>query len=454
MKTKLLYYSDLLRTSFWFLPSMMVVGSIVLALGMIQLDQRMPGRADAEWFLVYNGGAEGARSVLSTIAGSMITVAGVVFSITIVALTLASSQFGPRLLRNFIRDRSNQFVLGTFIAAYLYCLLVLRTIRGGDENGFVPGISVIVGVLLAVAGLAVLIYFIHHVAIAIQADTVVMHVSHELHRTIDRLFPEELGKSIDRDRPQNDACLPDFDRQAATVHIAESGYIVAIDSEQLLGAAGTHQVVLKLLCRPGHFMILGDPLCKVVPEAAASEELESEIREAVQLGSERTALQDVEFCVDQLVEVAVRALSPGVNDPFTAITCIDRLGSALCRIVEREIPSPYRHDDDKRLRVIAYPVTPGNLLDAAFNQIRQYGGSSPAILIRLLENLRAIALRTTRDEDLEAVARHAESVLHAAKGITDPGDCKAIHERYESTLAALGRDGETPAAAVMLCAKD
>ncbi len=157
---------------------------------------------------IYTRGPDGARAVLSTIAGSMITVAGVVFSVTIVALSLASNQFGPRLLRNFMRDRGNQIVLGTFVATYLYCLLVMRTVQGMDGSQFVPHLSVTVAILMAVASLGVLIYFIHHVAVSIQAPELIANVAHELHEAIDRLFPEELGYAPRKRRTSKPTSFP------------------------------------------------------------------------------------------------------------------------------------------------------------------------------------------------------------------------------------------------------
>ena len=176
MRAQLLKYWDRIRSSFWFLPSLMACGAVALALATVALD----GSVTDDWLQtlawVYTGGAEGASAVLETIAGSMITIAGVVFSLTLVALSLASSQFGPRLLRNFMRDTANQVVLGTFVATFLYCLLVLRTIRRADEVAFVPHLSVTLGVLFAIASLGVLIYFIHHVSVSIQADEIIARV--------------------------------------------------------------------------------------------------------------------------------------------------------------------------------------------------------------------------------------------------------------------------------------
>jgi uncharacterized membrane protein len=191
MKTKLLKLWDSLRATFWLVPTLMAIMAIGLSFAMVALDEAVGNRVLEKVGWVWAGGPEGARGLLSTVAGSMITVAGVVFSITIVALSLASSQYGPRLLRNFVRDKGNQIVLGSFIATFVYCLLVLRTVRGDDGAHFVPAIAITLGMVLTLASLGVLIYFIHHVSISIQAATIIGLVSHELNEVIERLFPEK-----------------------------------------------------------------------------------------------------------------------------------------------------------------------------------------------------------------------------------------------------------------------
>jgi uncharacterized membrane protein len=379
--------------------------------------------------------------MLSAIAGSMVTVAGTVFSITTVALSLASGQFGPRLLRNFIRDRSNQFVLGTFTATFLYCLLVLRTVRGTDDGSFVPGVSVTVGLVLAIIDLGVLIYFIHHVAISIQADRVISVVGRELHETILRLWPEELGSESNRSRQASDA--PGTVKKL-TVAATSSGYVDAVDDPALMHIAVEGDLVVTLLRRPGQFVVKGSPLAEVAGPAELDEEIGDKINGVVTIASNRTPFQDVEFAVDQLVEIAVRALSPGINDPFTAMTCVDRLGEGLCRLARRTVPSPYRYDEHRKLRVIAHPADFAGVVDAAFNQIRQYGHSSAAVLIRLLETLAVIANHTGREGDREALARHAELIYRAAAvGIPEESDRRDVEQRYELVHAALDR----PAAA-------
>jgi uncharacterized membrane protein len=365
----------------------------------------------------------------------MITIAGVVFSLTLLTLSLASTQFGPRLLRNFMRDLANQAVLGSFVATFLYCLLVLRTIRHGDEGAFVPHLSITVGVLLAVASIGVLIFFVHHVSSSIQVDQVIAGVFEELKVAIDRLFPDRLGEEDERPL----ARLPErFEREAQEVRADADGYLQVIDGDRLLSLAGTRDLVVRLEHRPGHYLLARGVLARVLAPAPLDDELERELREAFVLGPQRTPTQDVEFSVDQLVEIAVRALSPGVNDPFTAIRCVDRLGSALCRLAERAIPSPYRHDREGHLRVVAFPTAFRDLLAASFDQIRQYGRSSAAVTVRLLEVIAAIADCARRRDDLAALRQHAMMIERGSRdGLPEESDRADVAARYQEASRRL-----------------
>lgn len=430
------YYWESLRTSYWFIPALLGIAAIGLSIITVAIDHAV--REQGVWKdWTYTGGPEGARAVLATIAGSMITVAGTVFSITIVALSLASAQFGPRLLRNFIRDRRNQVVLGTFTATFLYCLLILRTVRGLDHQQFVPSVSVTTGILLAITNLGILIYFIHHVAISIQATSVIKSVSEELTETIDRLWPEEMGEG------SSEVCeLPSsFQQDEAVAILAKgSGYVDAIQDSLLIRVAKKHSLVIRLAHRPGHFVVEGAALAWAWPPDRCSDELAKELHQAFVLANHRTPYQDVEFAIDQLVEIAVRALSPGVNDPFTALNCLDRLGEALCRLARRTAPASMRFDDEEQLRVITNPARFPAVTNAAFNQIRQYGSGSAAVLICLMETIGGVAGHCRRAEDLQAIARHAELVVRAARrSLAEEADLADLLERYDNVQREIAR---------------
>jgi uncharacterized membrane protein len=371
----------------------------------------------------------------------MITVTALVFSITIVALSFASSQLGPRLLVSFMRDTGNQVVLGTFVATFLFCVLVLRTIQSDPPTVFVPHLSVTVAVALSIASLGILVYFIDHVAVGIQADTVIAAVARDLEEAIDHLFPEKLGHGPAASG-RSDADLPgDFDRQARPVSATDSGYIRAVDTEELMRVAVEHDLLLRLLYRPGHFVVEGRAVALVWPGAHADEAVARSIARVFVLGDRRTLEQDVEFAVGQMVEVALRALSPGINDPFTALTCVDRLGAALCRLGERTIPSRYRHDERGVLRVVTGEVSFDGVVDAAFDQIRQAARTNVAVTLRLLEVIEVVLQGAQREEDREALLRQATMIWRGADGaMAEPEDRAAVADRYRRLGQASSRD--------------
>jgi len=428
-------YWNRVRSSFWFVPAVMAGVAVASAFVSVTVDERM-----TEWLALnlgwtFTGGAEGASAVLGIVAGSMITVAGVVFSMTLVVLSLASAQLGPRLLRSFMRDTSTQVVLGTFIATFLYCLLVLRTIRRAEEVTFVPHLSVTVGVLLAVASVGVLIFFIHHVCVAIQANEIAARVAKELIERIDHLFPKHIGPGAQGilTEPPDAGFLEAFNQEARPVAAAGDGYLQFMDGEDLLALAVDEDLVLRLEQKPGDYVVAGCPVALVWPGSRVTDRLTSQIQSLFVLGHQRTSDQDIEFAVNQLVEIAVRALSPGLNDPFTAITCVDYLGAAFSRLATRDMPSPYRHDRQKQLRVIAPTTTFPAVMDAAFNQIRQYGRTSAAVTIRLLETIAVVAVFVHQPEDRAALLRHAEMIARGAReGLPEGEDRRAVEERYQA----------------------
>ena len=423
------------RSSFWFIPAVMAGVAMALAFVSVSVDDPI-----TEWLALklgwtFTGGAKGASAVMGIVAGSMITVAGVVFSMTLVALSLASSQLGPRLLRSFMRDSTTQVVLGTFIATFLYCLIVLRAIRHAEEVTFVPHLSVTLGVLLAVMSVGVFIYFIHHVSVSIQANEIAARIGKELIEAIDRLFPGQIGRKAPRisTEPPNAGFFEAFDKEARPVGAEADGYLQFIDAEALLALAMEEDLVVRLERRPGNYVVASCPLAMIWPGSRVTDRLTDHVNSLFVLGHQRTSDQDIEFGVNQLVETAVRALSPGLNDPFTAMTCVDHLGSALCRLVSRDMPSPYRHDRQKQLRIIAPADTFPEIMDAAFNQIRQYGRSSAAVTIRQLEMIAVVAGFAHRPEDRATLLRHAEMIARgASEGLPEAADRLAVEERFQA----------------------
>jgi uncharacterized membrane protein len=440
MRVQVFKTLDRIRSSFWFLPAAMASAAMVLAFATVALETPVTDWLRLNWGLTFTGGAEGASSLLGAIAGSMITIAGVVFSMTLVALSLASSQLGPRLLRSFMRDTTTQMVLGTFVATFLYCLLVLRTIRRAEETLFVPHLSVTLGVLLAVVSVGVLIYFIHHVSMSIQANEIVARVGKELIEEIEVLFPENIGRGAPRipAEPPNADFLDRFEREARPIGSTGDGYLQFIDGDALMALAMQEDVVIRVERRPGHYVVATRPLALVWPGNRVTDQLMDRVNCAFALGNQRTSGQDIEFAVNQLVEIAIRALSPGVNDPFTAMTCVDRLGSALCRLAQQDVPSPFRYDTQDQLRVITSVFTFPDVTDAAFNQIRQYGRTSTAVTIRLLETIVEVAGSVHRSEDRVALLRHAKMIARGAGGgLPEDEDRQEVEKRFQSANRLL-----------------
>lgn len=440
MKALLLKYWEQVRSSFWFLPSIMGTAAVALAFSTVALDETVTERWLKSLGWVYSGGAEGASAVLQTIAGSMITIAGVVFSMTLVALSLASSQFGPRLLRNFMRDSINQVVLGTFVATFLYCLLVLRTIRYTEERVFVPHLSVTLGVVFALVSLWVLIYFIHHVSISIHADEIVARVGDDLIDGIERLFPHRLGdagsshESASGDPPPPEA----FEREARAIPAAGDGYLQIVDTDALVALATETDTVLRIERRPGRYLVMGSPLAMVWPGNRVTGEYVKRVNALFVRGTQRTPAQDVEFSIHQLVEIAVRAMSPGINDPFTAMACVDRLGSGLSRLARREMPSRHRLDARRQLRLTAPAVTFPELVDAAFHQIRQYSRTSAAVTIRLLDTIALVAGAVMREPDRVSLLQHADMIIRGAReALPEAEDRRVAEARHEIARRAL-----------------
>ncbi len=423
----------------------MTMVGLLLALLTPWLDQRLADWTDAErqWF---HASAESAQATLSWISTTLITVACVVLSMTVVALTQTTSQFGSRLLRNFMTTNATQMALGTIFASVVYCLLVQKSVD--IENGFVPHVSVIIGMAAAIASLGMVFFFIHSVAESIQAQNVVEHVGAELDEAIEAIYPQSIGE-----RPEAgdfDGTLPD-DVKAAVANLGEDfaviksrheGYLLAVDADALMHAVKASDTVVRVLVRPGDFVIRRQPLAQLwrATDQDQIDKLDVAINAACVAGQLRTPRQDIECAVNELVEVAVRALSPGINDPFTAITCIDRFSASLSRLAGREIPHAIRCDEDQKIRVIAEARSFAAVADAAFNQIRQAAQGLPAVGLRLLECLVVIAGSVRRLEDHKAIRRHAEMVQRSCLSHFDEVlDRQDAQQRYDRVLAALNQ---------------
>ena len=429
---------EVLRTSLWFVPSLEVVAAIGLFIGTLAADRAayrgefgLPG-----W--VISGSADAARQILTTIAAAIITVVGVVFSIILVTLTLASTQFGPRMLRNFIRDRGTQLTLGTFVATFVYAVLVLAAIGTGSHGDFVPHISVTVTLGLTVIDLAVLIYFIHHTAISIQLPQVIASIAADLADAI-----REQGGGPKRTGPENGPTTVELlnrtEADGAVLLAPVSGYVQFIKQQNLVRLATQADAVINLDHRPGHFIVRGHRFATVWPPEAAPL-VRQALGRAHIVGPYRTLSQDVSFGIDQLVEIALRALSAAVNDTFTALTCIDWLGENLCKIVAQWHPARVHRDERGFIRVIAAEPSYDRLVQRSFEKLRQSSMGQPAVMIRLLDALARIMAETTTEGQRRVLLEQAQMINRACeRSVPEAGDRADIQRRYEGVLTVEAR---------------
>jgi len=424
MKARIRQWAGRLAESFWLLPATMVFSGIGLALVLLAVDRSgvLPQSLTGSSWL-YNGGGTGARTLLGAIVSSTIGVAGTVFSITIAALSLAAGQMGPRLLRNFTRDRGNQFTLGAFLGTFSYTLMVLRSVRTQQEGAFTPHLSLSVGMLMAFGCVGTLVYFVGHMASRINVDTVIKLVSEDVTEAFDAMVAD--GENLPR---------PDDEmwRQASVVTDSRHGYLQQLDEEGLAAWAAKEGTALRLLVRRGDYLSPGAPVALMtVPVEGAADA----IRDASALGATRGSRGDPEQTVRQLVEVAVRALSPGINDPHTAMSVIDRLGAALCSLSGKTLPNGV-HAPDGALALVVPNVSYESLCDVMFHMIRQNAGGHTAVLIKLIDVFTVVVATEPDTERHDVIGRHAAHVaVDATRTVGNLEDRAEVQGRMVRFLA-------------------
>jgi uncharacterized membrane protein len=425
--------SEVLRTNLWLMPAILVAVAAILFGCTYALDRAAYNGVFATPSWMISGSADVARTVLTAIAAAVITVIGVVFSIVIVALTLTSTQFGPRMLRNFIRDRGTQLTLGTFVATFVYSVLTLGSVGQGGHGNFVPHISVTVTLVLMVADLAVLIYFLHHIAVQIQLPQVIASIANDLQEAIELQVSSDMTAA---EAELGEVVLASMTGPGGIVAAPRSGYLQYIEHRRLIAGATAADAVVHVLYRPGHFIVQGHPYVRVWPPEAAGL-VADELAGAHVIGPYRTLAQDVSFGMDQLVEICIRALSPAVNDTFTALTCIDWIGDSLYKVTGRWQPTRVYRDPVGKVRVVATETTYARLVSRGFEKVRQAGRGMPAVLIRQLDALTRIMQRTTTDPDRQVLLDQAAMIHRLAEASVDePCDRADIGRAYQAVLAA------------------
>ena len=434
---------DKLREKFWFLPAVLCTAAAAMAWLLIQIDEARDGEPTPsvlDW-LVYEVGESGSRDILVVIATSSLAVAGTTFSITMAVLALTSSSYGPRLVRNFMADAGNQLVLGVYVATFLYSLLVLRSIRAFGDPGdpeaevFVPHLAVNAAVLLAVLNVVVLIYFIHHISSSIQISAIASRVRDDFHRTVELLYPDEIGHDLDDVDAE-----PRDDIEGEPVCADRTGYVQQVREDALIDLASACDVVIALRVRPGSHVIDEQVVAVVAPVDRLDDALARSVRDAVVVSRSRSPHQDVEFAVQQLAELAVRALSPGTNDPYTARNALDDLASGFALLAARAVPSAERFDDSGQLRVHAPAVDVSDLVSQVMDAMRWYAIDHPGVILATLELVERVgeraARRRVRARLLAEVDRLATAVDRA--GWQDH-DVEVFRARADAVARGLAR---------------
>jgi len=423
------------HSSLWFIPALFVLSAAVMSAVALKVDAELGAVGASGWWL-FTGSASGARTVLSVIAGSLITVIAVAFSVTIIAIQQASTQFTPRVLRNFTRDRGNQIVLGTYIATFAYSLLVLRRVReaSADGEGFVPSVAISTAMLLALVSLALLVYFIHHISESLQVSSLLSSIRRELDRELIRMFPATLGQ--DEGEPADfDASLAEWAAERvgheATAVCDDEGYLRRIDEEELTAVVADGTRFVSIDVQIGQYVRPGDVLVRAWSDQPLGDDFTERARGAFQLDRNRSLQQDPLFGIRQIVDIGVKALSPGINDPTTAEQALDQLGGALTVLASRSMPSPMRVLANSA-RVLFRTPTFADYVDASFAQIRRAARSNLHVSQYLINILRMLLVQSS--------SSRASSLRHQIEEVMVGFDGEGLTDSERGALSrCLGR---------------
>jgi uncharacterized membrane protein len=438
-----------LQSSYYFIPGLMAFAAVLLAMITSHIDKSWDHKLAEQFGWFYSNKADGARAILMTIAGSMMTVASVTFSITMVAVTSAAGQYGPRLIGNFMRDRANQFTLGMFTSTFVYCLLILRIARTGDvgaaENAvqeFVPNVSLLVAMCLTMLSVGVMIFFIHHIPETLNVGNITGRVGRKLRKDIQAAYLDEENQSFSVEDPSDGKYALEHGTEIPSV---TEGYIQAVNESAIMEWAARHDAVVRLQYRPGDFAIFGDPLMYVwksdLSDVSISEEATRKLRSAYAMGQERTAHQNILFLADELVEILARALSPGVNDPFTAINCINWFQSAIRAIMLANMPSAYRRDASGEIRVILHPVSFERFVSVICDQSRAYIATDRNTTLKMLTVLKDLVSQArTRDQRrilIDQIHKLKLAALESLPSRIEKQDIKAEFMKIDNIVKGL-----------------
>ena len=442
------YRWDRLKVSFWFAPALMALGAVLLAWAMYWLDTLIPNDALQSSRFVLSGSPAELRSTLLNIAGTVLATAGVVFTLLTLPLSTVAAQYGSRLLRVFLGDRTTQFVLGMFVGTFVYCLAAALSIPPVDVEPEPPQMTASLGVYLMLATFATLIVLVQHISTMLQAPNIAAAAGAELRKVVNAELSSEVTSGDNMQDGSETLLAPAPDAQGTPpalpktesypVRVRSTGYIQFIDPEIMLTLAREKDLVIRLLHQPGHYVQSGAAVALIWPASRVDEQVDKLIRRAFQIGNGRTPTQDLEYAVNQLTEMAVRAMSPAINDPFTAMTCLDHMGDGLAKFIRQGEKGALYYDRDGRLRLVLEPVTFAALLSAAFDMLRHASCDTASVLLHMLAVIGRIGQEAPAPEARQLLRRHV-SLIQAESQVGDliEQDRQAIERSAEALRTKL-----------------
>ncbi|HLE01772.1 MAG TPA: DUF2254 domain-containing protein [Bdellovibrionota bacterium] len=439
MRSKVLAVWDQIRSSFWFVPLFLTIGVVIVGMILLRFDRSVwEFPAETRW--VFGGSPEAARALLSVIAGSLITVVSVSFSITIVAIQQAATQYSPRVLRRFLQDRTNQWVLGIYVATFIYSLLVLREIRDqtSSTDGFVPALSVTLVLFLAIISIGMIVFFINHIVQSIQVSTMLTGIRREFKHELDRTFAKEVDCTGDGPSP---ALLPSGPE--ISIEAQREGYVRSIDVERLARITRAAWISAVVATRSvGDYVFPGMVLFRIYGDGDLTDDELELIRDTFVVNSSRSVRQDLLFAIRQIADVAIKALSPGINDPTTAEECITHLGGMVADLISRRLP-PGRETIASKTYVFQRPDF-NDYVRSSFSQIRQAARGKPHVLKTLVGTLAEVALIAKDPARLTPLRQEIEYVMADLKsgGMMDL-DRAELQRLCQSKIAEMGAHDES-----------
>lgn len=428
-----------LTARFWVLPALLVVLAILLAIGLTQLDKSIGSDTLRQYSWIFSGTPDSARTVLSVIASAAITIVAISFSITIIAIQQASAQYTTRVLRTFTADRGNQLVLGVYLASFTYSLLVLRAVQAETSNSaaFVPLLSITVAILLALIAIGVLVYFIQHISNSLQATSVIFKVHKNLTTQIDELYPEQFGKSAREPKPAVQVMKRlRKHRKSHVIKAERAGFISQIEESSLADINMHGAKWVYIMVSVGDFVYKGQPLIEIERYDTENDqgEIERKLKKTVRIGTNRSITQDPLFAIRQLVDIALKSLSPGINDQTSAVYSLHYIGDSLNRIGSRNFPVSARTFQNNPTCFVFSRPEWSTFVNLAFTQVRNVAGDKIFVMGSIIDTLSMLNKNVPASRRPPIVQQLTIIEQQLKKSSYAPADRSQLMKRVNSAL--------------------